>query len=67
MFTDNNELKAKDIKRLLMGVYKRYKEGNITDSQAHKETYVLNSLMKAIETTDLEQRLEEIESLLKRG
>lgn len=67
MFTDNNELKAKDVKRLLMGVYRRYKGGNITDGQAYKETYILNSLMKAIETTDLEQRLGEIESLLKRG
>ncbi|MDX9780350.1 MAG: hypothetical protein RBT66_04845 [bacterium] len=67
MFTQDKEIRAEDVKRLLAGVYRRYHAGNITDSQAHKETYILNSLIKAIETTDLEQRLGEIESLLKRG
>ena len=57
-------IKAKDVKRLLLRVYKRYQGGAITESQAHKETYLLNSVLRAIEVTDLETRLEKIESAL---
>lgn len=62
MFTD---IKAKDIKRLLLRVYKKYQSGEITESKAQKETYILNSVLKAIETTDIEARLERIEQLMK--
>ncbi len=57
-------IKAQDVKRLLLRVYKRYQGGAITESQAHKEAYLLNSVLRAIETTDLETRLEKIESAL---
>ena len=57
-------IKAQDVKRLLLRVYKRYQGGAITESQAHKETYLLNSVLRAIEATDLETRLEKIESAL---
>jgi hypothetical protein len=60
------DLKAEDVKRLLIGVYKRYLSGSITEAQAWKETYLLNSILKAIEVTDLEQRLTEIQTTLKR-
>mgnify|MGYP003959821227 FL=1 len=59
-----NNIKAEDVKRLLLRVYKRYQGGAITESQAHKETYLLNSVLRAIEATDLETRLEKIESAL---
>ncbi len=62
MITD---IKAKDIKRLLLRVYRRYNSGAITEAQAYKETYLLNSVLKAIEVTDLEQRLQAIELNLK--
>ena len=65
MITDK-EIEAKDIKRLLLRVYKRYNSGAITESQAYKETYLLNSVLKAIEVTDLEDRLQSIENTLKR-
>ena len=65
MITDK-EIKAKDIKRLLLRVYRRYQSGAITEAQALKETYLLNSVLKAIETTDLEERLQNIENTLKR-
>lgn len=65
MITDK-EIKAKDIKRLLLRVYRRYQSGAITEAQAFKETYLLNSVLKAIETTDLEERLQNIENTLKR-
>lgn len=58
-------IEAKDIKRLLLRVYKRYQGGAITETQAYKETYVLNSVLKAIEVTDLEERLQNIENALK--
>ena len=66
MITDR-EIEAKDIKRLLLRVYKRYSSGAITESKAQKETYLLNSVLKAIEITDLEERLQTIENTLKNG
>ena len=66
MITDK-EIEAKDIKRLLLRVYKRYSSGAITESKAYKETYLLNSVLKAIEITDLEERLQTIENTLKNG
>lgn len=67
MITENREIKAKDIKRLLLRVYRRYQRGFISEAQAYKETYLLNSLLKAIETTDLEERLQLIENTLNNG
>jgi len=67
MFTEITDIQAKDVKRLLLRVYRRYQSGVITESQAQKETYLLNSVLKAIELTDLEQRLQNIENTLKSG
>ena len=61
------QIEAKDIKRLLLRAYRRYQSGAITESQAHKETFILNSVLKAIEITDLEERLQNIENTLKNG
>lgn len=61
------QIEAKDIKRLLLRVYRRYNSGAITEAQAYKETYLLNSVLKAIEVTDLEERLQNIENRLKNG
>lgn len=59
------QIEAKDIKRLLLRVYRRYNSGAITEAQAYKETYLLNSVLKAIEVTDLEERLKNLELYLK--
>ena len=67
MITTNREIEAKDVKRLMLRVYKRYSSGAITESKAYKETYLLNSVLKAIEVTDLEERLQTIENTLKNG
>jgi len=64
MITDK-EIEAKDIKRLLLRVYRRYNTGAITEAQAYKETYLLNSVLKAIEVTDMEDRLQNIETMLR--
>lgn len=61
----NKQIEAKDIKRLLLRVYRRYNSGAITEAQAYKETYLLNSVLKAIEVTDLEDRLRNLETYLK--
>jgi len=61
----DKEIEAKDIKRLLLRVYKRYSSGVITEAKAYKETYLLNSVLKAIEATDFEERLKNIERILK--
>jgi len=58
------DIEAKDVKRLLLNVYRSYKNKEITEQQAQKETYILNSIIKAIESTDHEERLQRIESLL---
>ncbi len=65
MFTEKRDIEAKDIKRLLLQVYRSYRGGIITGTEAHRETYLLNSVLKAIEVTDLEERLQNIETLLK--
>jgi len=67
MITLNREIEAKDVKRLMLRVYKRYSSGAITESKAYKETYLLNSVLKAIEVSDLEERLQNIENTLKNG
>ena len=64
MFPDK-EIEAKDVKRLLLRVYRRYQSGAITEGQAYKETVLLNSVLKAIEVTDLEERLQRLETYLK--
>lgn len=63
----NTDIKASSIKRLLLRVYRRYQAGEITENQASKEAYLLNSVLKAIETTDLEERLQQIENTLSNG
>lgn len=60
---ENRNIKARDIKRLLLVVYKKYQSGAITEAKAQKETYLLNSVLKAIEVTDIEERLEALEQI----
>ena len=58
------EIKAKDVKRLLLRVYRRYLGGTISEAQATKETSLLNSILKAIEVTDFEKRIDKVETKL---
>jgi len=60
----NKTIEAKDVKRLLLRVYRKYNNKEITESQAQKETHILTSILKAIEVTDLEERLKKIENAL---
>jgi hypothetical protein len=56
------EIKAKDVKRLLLRVYRRYQGGTISEAQATKETSLLNSILKAIAVTDFEKRIDAVEN-----
>ncbi len=67
MLNTTREIEAKDVKRLLLRLYKKYQSGEITEAKAQKETFILNSILKAIEVTDLEERLQTIEATLNRG
>uniref|UniRef100_UPI00404A14C9 hypothetical protein n=1 Tax=Flavobacterium sp. TaxID=239 RepID=UPI00404A14C9 len=58
------EIKAKDVKRLLLRVYRRYQSGAISEAQATKETSLLNSILKAIAVTDFEKRIDKVETKL---
>jgi len=49
----SREIQVKDVKRLLLKVYRKYQGQTITEAQATKETYLLNSILKAIEATDI--------------
>ena len=58
----NRDIKAKDVKRLLLRVYRRYQGGTISEAQATKETSLLNSILKAIAVTDFEKRIDAVEN-----
>uniref|UniRef100_UPI0040476F33 hypothetical protein n=1 Tax=Algoriphagus sp. TaxID=1872435 RepID=UPI0040476F33 len=58
----NRDIKAKDVKRLLLRVYRRYQSGAISEAQATKETSLLNSILKAIAVTDFEKRIDAVEN-----
>jgi len=59
------EIRSADVKRLLLRVYNKYSKGDLTDVKAYREAYILNSVLKAIEITDLEERISNIELTLK--
>lgn len=55
------DISAKDVKRLLLRVFRDLKAGELTDTQAYREASILNNVLKAIELTDMEERLSKIE------
>ena len=63
MITAKKEIGAKEVKNLLLNVYTRYRKRAITEAQATKEAYLLNSVLKAIEATDIENRIAALEEL----
>lgn len=65
--SNRQNISSSDVKRLLLRIYRRYQGGEISDSQAYREAFVLNSVLKAIEAADLEERLQEIENTLRRA
>jgi hypothetical protein len=64
---DKPDIKAKDIKKLMLILYRRYRTGEITGKQALIERDILNSILHAIKITDFENRLIKIEEILHNG
>lgn len=64
---NSKEITAKEAKRLLVRLYARYRKGEVTEAAAYREAFLLNSIVKAIEVTDLEERLQSIEQTLDNG
>jgi len=60
------EIESADVKRLLLRVYRRYCNKEISEATARQETFILNSVLKAIVTSDLEARLQKIQGVLER-
>ena len=60
-----DDITAKDVKRLILMVYRSLKKGEISESRAYRETFILNSVLKAIEVSDIEERLINIERVIK--
>lgn len=59
------KLNSKDIAEQLQSVLTRYRAGEINESQAKQEQTILQSMLRAIEQTELEARLEKLEAVLK--
>ena len=60
-----DDITAKDVKRLLLRVYRDLNAGDLSDTQAYREASILNNVLKAIELTDMEERLNKIEGLIR--
>lgn len=58
------EITASDIKRLMLGSYRRFVEGDISEAKAFRESVLLGNLLKAIEVSETEERLRRIEEAL---
>ena len=58
------KLNSKDIAEQLQSVLTRYRAGEINESQAKQQQTILQAMLKAIEQTELEARLEKIEAIL---
>ncbi len=55
---------ASDIKRLMLQSYRRFANGEISESKAYKENTLLANILKAMEASETEERLKAIENAL---
>lgn len=55
---------AKEIKKLMLLSYKRYQSGAISETQAYKENTMLANILRAIESSEQEERLERLEQVI---
>lgn len=58
------EINAKDITKMLVGTLSRYKEGEISSQDAYREAYLVNTILKGLEVSDIQERLSKIEETL---
>ena len=59
------KLNSRDISEQLETVLTRYRAGEIDEAQAKLEQAILQAMLRALEQTELEERLEKIEAVIK--
>jgi transposase len=59
------KLNSENIIARLRSVLERFEAGQISESQAKQEQMILQSILKAIEQTEIQKRLERLEAVLK--
>jgi len=59
------KLNSSDIGEQLQLVLERYKAGQVSESQAKLEQAVLQSMLRAIEQTELASKLERLEAIVR--
>lgn len=52
---------AKEIKKLMLLSYKKYQSGTISETQAYRENTMLANILRAIEASGQEERIEALE------
>ncbi len=57
----DKELSLKEIKKLMLLSYKRYQSGAISERQAYRENTMLTNILRAVEASSQEARLEAVE------
>ena len=61
----DNNITASDVKRLMLQSYRRFTNGEISESKALKENTLLANILRAIEASATEERLRAIENALR--
>ncbi len=61
----SDRLNATQIKTLMLRSYRRFSNGEISETTAFRENTMLANILKAIEASETEQRLQAIEETLR--
>lgn len=64
--TTSSGYSAKEIKRLMLLSYKKYQNGTLSEIQAYRQNTMLANILKAIEASEQEERIEALEQALLR-
>lgn len=62
---NRKEITAADIKSLMLSTYRRFANGEISENKAYKENVMLANILKAIEVSETQMRLQAIEAALR--
>jgi hypothetical protein len=60
----SNTYSAKEIKKLMLLSFKKYQNGTISETQAYRENTMLANILRAIEASEQEARLEALEQAI---
>lgn len=61
----SNTINATQIKTLMLRSYRRFSNGEISETTAFRENTMLANILKAIEASETESRLQAIETALR--